>query len=91
MQRFAILVLGSALVAAIGFVALSHSDEELPASEAPAVTEETPHGGFTPLAPDTADDSFDPGQVQLEPGDPSPEDYVWDEDGNLVLRPDYRP
>ncbi len=91
MQRFVTLTLGSVLAVVIGFAAISEAGERTPVGEAPAA-EAPSHGGFTPLAPDAADDEpFDPSQVQLEPGDPSPEDYVWDEDGNLVLRPDFQP
>lgn len=91
MQRFVTLILGSVLAGVVAFAAISTAGDPHPVGEAPAVTETPSLGGLTPLAPDTAEDSFDPAQVQLEPGDPSPEDYVWDEDGNLVLRPDYRP
>jgi hypothetical protein len=91
-QRIFTIILGSVLAAVVAFSAITSAGDVAPVGEAPAVVDAPSLGGLTPLAPDTlTDDSFDPSQVQLEPGDPSPDDYVWDDDGNLVLRPDYTP
>lgn len=88
MNRTITLFLGSVLVAVVA-VGIANDGGS---PEAPAVAEAPELGGLTPLAPDTGEEeSFDPSQVQLEPGDPTPDDYIWDENGNLVLRPDFEP
>jgi hypothetical protein len=88
LQRIITIILGSVLAVVVAVSAAVTAGDTI---EAPAIAEAPELGGNTPLAPDTSDDSFDPSQVQLEPGDPTPDDYIWDEDGNLVLRPDFYP
>ncbi len=92
MQRIVTIVLGSVVAAVVAFSAITSAGDVAPVGQAPAPVDAPTTGGLTPLAPDTlTDDSFDPSQIQLEPGDPSPDDYIFDDDGNLVLRPDYKP